>query len=371
MDDRVEAVVEAIFAARPPQVLEWFDRFPELYDPNVELARESVRAEYECLRDERLPDSCPPADVTYARTAAQLDAPLNNLLWGYRQGHRHHWEAWYELVGARSLDAGERDELLRRGWSFFFAYVDRLSDFVTDEYTQERDRMLRGQEQRRVQAVNALLAGEPADLPGYDSAGFHLGAIARGDDPTGALRELAAALDRRLLLVSVGETLAWGWLGATRAMTAAARSALSRWSPPPGTVVALGDETSGEDGFRRTHHQAAAAARRARPEGGLRHYDEVALEALGSASPAEALAFVARELDGLDGDEPRAATLRETLRAYFAAGQNAAAAAAALGVHEQTVAGRLRAVQERTGRAPATRRAELELALRLRDWLQA
>ena len=46
-----------------------------------------------------------------------------------------------------------------------------------------------------------------------------------------------------------------------------------------------------------------------------------------------------------------------------------AAAAAALGVHEQTVAARLRAVEERTGRSVAARRAELETALRLREYL--
>lgn len=78
---------------------------------------------------------------------------------------------------------------------------------------------------------------------------------------------------------------------------------------------------------------------------------------------------MARELSGLDGDDTRAARLRETLQAWFAAGHNATAAAAALGVHEQTVAQRLRTVEERTGRPVAARRAELETALRLRNLL--
>ena len=368
MEDRVDGVVEAIFAARPPEVLEWFDRYPELYDANVELARGSVRAEYACLREERLPDGCPEVDAAFARSAAQLSTPLNNLLWGYRQGHRQHWEAWYQLVGEQPVDERARDALLRRGWAFFFEYVDRLSEFVTLEYTLERDRMVRDQEQRRVQAVNAVLAGEPAQLPDYDTGGCHLGAIARGDDPGGAMRSLAAALDRRLLLVSVVDRVAWGWLGGPRALPDTARAALRRWSPPAGTTVALGDEAQGEDGFRLTHRQAAAAARGDR--GGLNRYDDVALEALAAGSP-DARAFVERELAGLAGDDPRSVKLRHTLAAYFAAGHNAAAAAAALGVHEQTVASRLRAVEERTGRAVATRRAELEVALRLRDWLES
>jgi DNA-binding PucR family transcriptional regulator len=99
------------------------------------------------------------------------------------------------------------------------------------------------------------------------------------------------------------------------------------------------------------------------------HYGEVALEALAAGDPDEARAFVVRELRGLEGDDARARRLRETLRAWFAAGQNAAATAAALGVHEQTVAARLRAVEERTGAPPAARRAELETALRLREYL--
>ena len=88
---------------------------------------------------------------------------------------------------------------------------------------------------------------------------------------------------------------------------------------------------------------------------------------LAGQDPQRARAFVGRELRGIDGDDARSQRLRETLRAYFAAHQNAAAAAAALGIHEQTVAQRLRAVEQRTGRSVAARRAELDTALRLRE----
>ena len=90
-----------------------------------------------------------------------------------------------------------------------------------------------------------------------------------------------------------------------------------------------------------------------------------------SLSPQHLAEFglVARELHGLDGGDHRSERLRQTLRAWFAAGHNATAAAAALGVHEQTVAQRLRTVEERTGHPVAARRAELETALRLRDLL--
>jgi DNA-binding PucR family transcriptional regulator len=49
-----------------------------------------------------------------------------------------------------------------------------------------------------------------------------------------------------------------------------------------------------------------------------------------------------------------------------AAEHNAASAAAALGVHQQTIANRLRAAEERIGHPVAARRIELETAMRLR-----
>jgi DNA-binding PucR family transcriptional regulator len=78
---------------------------------------------------------------------------------------------------------------------------------------------------------------------------------------------------------------------------------------------------------------------------------------------------VARELRGLDGADRRTERLRRTLVGYFGCGQNAAAAAAALGVHQQTVGHRLRTIEERLGAPVHERRAELEVALRLREYL--
>ncbi len=59
--------------------------------------------------------------------------------------------------------------------------------------------------------------------------------------------------------------------------------------------------------------------------------------------------------------------LRETLRAYFAAGFNAATAAAALEVDRHTVQRRLRKVEEALGRLLHTCHAELEVALSLEE----
>ena len=94
-------------------------------------------------------------------------------------------------------------------------------------------------------------------------------------------------------------------------------------------------------------------------------FADVALLALTLQDPTLAREFVRCELGPLAGDDTRSQLLRETLRAYFDAGQNAAAAAAALGVHERTVTYRLRSIEERLGRPLRTRRDELGVALRL------
>jgi DNA-binding PucR family transcriptional regulator len=107
--------------------------------------------------------------------------------------------------------------------------------------------------------------------------------------------------------------------------------------------------------------QRAAAA----VDSAVVHYEDIAVEAIALRDEEAARDFVASELRGIDGSDTRSTRLRETLEAYFASGQNAAATAAALGVHEQTVGQRLRAVEERTGRPIIERRAELEVALRL------
>ena len=123
----------------------------------------------------------------------------------------------------------------------------------------------------------------------------------------------------------------------------------------------------GETGFRATHHQAQRARWVAgQGEPSLIRYADVAVESLAGENQEDARLFVDRELRGIADDSTASKRLRETLTVYFAAGNNAASAAATLGVHQQTVANRLRTVEERLGHPVGARRIELEVALRLR-----
>ena len=319
--------------------------------------------------DRDLPESIPVDARELALVAARLDVPLTSLLRTYRVGHQVMWRAWSAAVEREEAAPDARRAALEAGSEYLFEYVDRLATFLTEEHTSERDRFLRSREQRRTQLVRDVLDGadpDPAEAMhalDYDLRLEHVALVASGPEAEAAVRALARALDapHRLVISLTGDTT-WAWLGRTRAFRVP-----ERIETPAGVVVSIGDPGSGTDGFRRSHRQARdahAVALRAEAEDVVR-YDDVALESLLGVDEKRAGAFVARELRGLDGADERSARLRATLRAYFATGQNASAAAAMLGVHEHTVAYRLRTIEERLGRPVTARRAELETALRL------
>lgn len=367
VDELAAEAVARIRAEAPQFAVE----VPELADALSQGAVPSILAELVALQEEaRLPDRFPEIDAEGARLAARFAVPIDAAIWIYRVGHAVQWEGWFRLVERHETDAEARRALLEAGSRFFFAYADQMAQWMAREYTAERDRMLRSTEQRRVNLVRDLLAGREVDSDAidYDLDLHHLGLIAWGPEAGDGMRALARLLDRRLLIVRTAGELWWGWLGGTRTLSQTGWDELERWRPGAGTMATFGTEAVGREGFRSTHEEAIATYRVAKAkQGPITHYDDVALEVLASQEPDRARAFVARELRGIDGKDVRSQRLRQTLRAYFAADQNAAATAATLGVHEQTVAQRLRAVERRTGRRVAARRTELDVALRMFD----
>ncbi len=365
VDELADEAVTKIRAEAPQYAVE----VPELAEALSAGARPSILAELVAMQEEAaLPDRCPAVDAEGARLAARFGVPIDLAIWLYRVGHSVQWEGWFRLVERHEGDADARRALLEAGSRFFFAYANRMSRWATEEYTAERDRMLRSREQRRVNLVRELLAGRNVDAGGldYDLGLHHLGVIAWGSEAADSVRALAKSLDRRSLIVGAADDTWWAWLGGRSYLSERGRAMLRRWRPPQATRFAVGYEAAGREGFRSTHEEAVAAHRIASAEESpITHYEDVALEVLAGQDPERARAFVSRELRGIDGEDVRSRRLRETLRAYFAAHQNAAATAAALGIHEQTVAQRLRAVERRTGRSVAVRRAELDTALRL------
>jgi DNA-binding PucR family transcriptional regulator len=96
-------------------------------------------------------------------------------------------------------------------------------------------------------------------------------------------------------------------------------------------------------------------------------YSEVALAATVLQDDLLASSLRQLYLDPLAEERDGGQCLRETLRAYLAAGGNASSAAAALGVHRRTVTSRLITIEERIGRPVDDATAELETALQLHE----
>lgn len=330
--------------------------------------RASLGAQLCGFRRGILPEHCSEIDAVGAQAVAQV-GELKLLLSGYRVAQMSLWDAWLDLVERSVTNAPERQQLLRHGSEYFFRYAGLLSDYVTDVYQRELEQAVRSGEQRRLHTIRALLEG--GSLVGsqidVDLEQHHVGIVAWGEEGEAAARELAAALRRPLLTIGPLNKNWWGWISGTRGLDPDQERTLRRFRPQGSARLALGLEGFGEAGFKATNRQALRARWVARNgDRPVVRYGEVAVEALASENRDDARAFVANELRGVDDDSPTSQRIRETIVAYFAADHNAASAAAALGVHQQTVANRLRAAEERLGHPVGSRRVELETALRLR-----
>src|SRR5262249_1387974 len=131
----------------------------------------------------------------------------------------------------------------------------------------------------------------------------HLGLFAWGERGAEAARELAEALQRRLLLVSPLAQSWWGWISGSRPFEATEERIITRYSPPAEASIALGLPGFGEAGFRATHRQAQRARWFAPPgTSTLIRYADVAVESLASENQEDARTFVERELGAINDD---------------------------------------------------------------------
>ncbi|MEI2701452.1 MAG: helix-turn-helix domain-containing protein [Baekduia sp.] len=225
---------------------------------------------------------------------------------------------------------------------------------------------------RQREQIDDLLAGRSvkADELPFELRNDHLAVVAWGGDHEGTLRRLAGEMKTDLTIEPRREH-DWAWLHGTPELRDDHKQVIRAFSVPDGCFLAIGGRGSGGDGFATSHRQAIRAARVAAVSGApVTLFGDVALEAFALADEPLARRFVGRQLGELADDKPRTAALRETLEAYFGAGNRATAAATALAVHERTVSYRIRASEERLGRYLTDCQDDLSLALRLRRLFQ-
>lgn len=312
---------------------------------------------------ERNPPQMPPVLLVQARVAARSGVPLDTVLRRYFAG--------YVLLGDFLVEEAEGmlvGEELKRLLRLQGAVFDRLLSAIGEEHARESEGRAATAESHRAQLVRKLVDGERVDVGelAYELEASHLGIVAKGPGATDAIRELTSTLDRRLLVVPQAEGTVWAWLGGRSEIGCKEIAWLTDSRTSPEIHLAIGEPAAGEEGWRLTHRQARAALPIAlrRPERKAR-YADVAL--LASISQDELLKTSLRRMylmpidEQADGGE----VTREALRAYFTSGCNISAAAAASGLNRNTIAKRIRAIEEALGRPLASRAAECEVALRI------
>jgi polyhydroxyalkanoate synthesis regulator phasin len=316
-------------------------------------------------RGEDSVEALPQAAAVQARRAARSGIGLDTVLRRYAAGDR--------LVSEIIMDEAGRfpNEALRQVLRTQSPHVDRLMASVASEYMAELELMRRSPAQRVAERVKSLLAGDAAfDAEGldYEFEAWHLGMVVTGKRAEVAARTLAAGVNREPLVVKRSDASAWAWLGGRQPLDIGDVQRYLAAGVLGEVTLAVGEPRWGVDGWRLTHHEAKAAQQvMLRSSQPLTRASSVIL--LAAVLRDEALARSLREtyLAPLDGQGDSGAVLRETLRAYFAAGFNAATAAAALEIDRHTVQRHLRKVEEALDRLLPSCHAELEVALRLEE----
>lgn len=398
-----DAIYARVAAIEPGSVGEWDAEYALGLRAAVAGAVEYVLRGLELGGEQAGP--APVAAVAQARRAMRSGVDLNTVLRRYTAG--------YTLLGdflVQEVERGlleDRFGVLRGLLRTLSGLLERLTAVIADEYERELERAGRSREQRRLELVRALLAGEGAgdlvgeraggglavsltgeavggahgegageDDLGYGLDAHHVGVVAHGAGAREVLRELARALDRMLLCVAVGEETVWGWLGGRRelAMVDLRRvvdGELRRFEEggdAGGVWLAIGEPAWGLAGWRLTHQQAQAAALVAmRSPRVCARYAEVALLACALKDEMLAGALIDVYAAPLRQARDGGVVFRRTLRAYLAAECNVSSAAAALGVVRHTVEKRLRAIEELLGRSLHPCPPEIEVALELEE----
>jgi hypothetical protein len=338
---------------------EYAENLPRAVAAGLEYALAGVER-----REEHSPQ-IPTVVLTQGRLAARNGVSLDTVLRRCFACYAMFGDFLVEEAEAVGLDGPPLQQLLRVEANRF----DALVAAIADEFARGSLRPAESAGARRAELVQRLLDGElldPAELS-YDFDAVHVGAIAGGDGAEEALRALAASLGARLLLVRMDQyTATWAWFGGRRRIDPEQLQRATAECWPDRLPLAVGEPAQGIAGWRLTHQQARAALPIAvRRPPGLVRYADVALLASVLRDDLLATSLQQLYLAPLSRERAGGKTARATLRAYFAAGRNVSAAAAALGISRQTAGSRLAAIEERLGRTLDSCGAELEILLQL------
>lgn len=317
-------------------------------------------------------------------TLVQVGLPLAVVMRSYRIGSQYWIDRWARAVAEYGQDGEVSIGAVTEGISFLLSWLESITESLAEEYRNETLRLAHERSFARADDIRHVLTDRELDVDsantrlGYRINGRHVAVILRDctDRPRSdtalndAVNHLARAIGAPSPLVAhVDARTTWCWL-------ACSGEGPIRLPAPRGPVLAAqGRPGRGLVGFRRSHREAVDALRVAeivrRPSSTIMFYDDVDIVSMCSVNPELSAQFIDDELGPLAANDPRTRLQRHTLEAFFAANSNYRAAAAALGVHHNTVRYRLDQAERVLGRGLGERRLALELALHLASTLQS
>ena len=350
---------------------------PEMWRAGHDSVRDNVVVLFDLLAGR--PDGTDPeGPVAFAVLAVDAGLSSRDLERLYRRGQALAFDMWRQIATSYARDQDvPLSPLLDQPNERIHRFLDAMLVRVLGAHDAAVARRRGSREERRSRLAMQVVSGElnpdraeVDEFLGYRLAAEHLALHVRTNQEAVSVvarKSLVSATGAsHLLAVRDADPRRWViWL-ADGEDTPALRSLLAEL--PMVGAFALGG--GGLDGFRRSYERAsrAAAARSLFGGAGVVAARDVHLETLLLADPRLARDFSSVELGTLGDDSRAAARLRTTLLAFFEAGSQVGAAAA-LKVHGHTVRNHIRHAEELLGFSLASRRTELELALRLRELL--
>jgi DNA-binding PucR family transcriptional regulator len=317
--------------------------------------------------------------IEYVREFVIRGVSLDSMIRAYQIGQATFFEWWVHSLRDRIEDPALLSEVIEEGAIWVFRFVQGLTGDLVARYAEERERWVRNAASVRTETVRALLAGEDLDLMkaslrlGYELDREHRAFVVwtevadHDSHQLGGLERRASELaltmtSGAVLLVPLGGQLVAGWIAGQAAKLPAV-------TVEPPALAAFGEPGSGVTGFCRSHRQAINARRvvqlsGSRP-GTVTRFFDVAVMALASVDERAAREFVRTELGELANDDDETRRLTATFRAYLEEHASPRRTARRLGIHENTVKYRIRAIEELLGRPADERVAESLMAIRL------
>jgi hypothetical protein len=353
-------------------------------------AREIVRTFVRTIRSGAPLDTFGPVEGARrrARALARSDSGLGHLLRLCHIGHGALLSAWTREL--RSLDVPPEVLLAASAAAHevTFAWVDHLTQQLSDEYGRERDRRVRAGEAERARTIRVVLAGDVRDPDamsrtlGYELSRHHTAMVvwaeAAEGDADAILEQAAYDLAQRLggnrpLLLPISGTVLWAW---TATWAAPPPEVFDRLAAEPllnRVCASVGEPAFGAAGMRDSHRDAEHAFRvaqlRGRRPGGVWLYSRITLAAMMVGDVERTRRFVRAQLGDLAAGDDEHARLRATLRVFLDQRGSRRATAIRLGIHSNTVGNRIRRCEEILGRGLAEGHMELHVALALAQQL--